>query len=357
MAVGVRWEECVIMDPVTQGAWGALWAQTQVDQKKDAWLGTVIGALAGMAPDLDVFIRSETNPMLAIEYHRHFTHSLFFAPLGGLLLATIIYPLVYRWVTYKKVVVWSILGWLSHAVIDCCTTYGTMWLWPFYQARIAWDTMPIIDFCYTIPLLVMVFLFARYYQRRWLSIGLIWMVLVPILGGFQHQRGVAALQQLAAHKGHEVERYRVMPSPLNLVVWRAIYLTQGTVVTQGLRIPPLGSVTYYPGGEKKLWQGNSSELTGSKNQQRDIDVFRHFSDDWLTVVSLTNTVTTLGDLRYASDIESVNPMWTIEVDQREGHVRRGSSPEETSREELSQRVKALWDRVVGNDPGEPIPSH
>jgi len=44
----------------------------------------VIGALAGMAPDLDILIRSSSDPLLKLEFHRHFSHSLFFIPVGTL---------------------------------------------------------------------------------------------------------------------------------------------------------------------------------------------------------------------------------------------------------------------------------
>ncbi len=38
-------------------------------------------------PDMDVLIRSASDPLLAIEYHRHFTHALAFIPVGGLIAA------------------------------------------------------------------------------------------------------------------------------------------------------------------------------------------------------------------------------------------------------------------------------
>ena len=47
-----------------------------------AWL---YGCVGGLAPDLDVFIRSSADPLVALEYHRHFTHSLLFIPIGGTL--------------------------------------------------------------------------------------------------------------------------------------------------------------------------------------------------------------------------------------------------------------------------------
>ena len=80
------------MDPVTQGAFGAVFAQLKGRQKDLAKAG-VIGALAGMAPDLDILIRSDTDPLLALEYHRHFSHSLSFIPIGGLIVSLVLHPL------------------------------------------------------------------------------------------------------------------------------------------------------------------------------------------------------------------------------------------------------------------------
>jgi len=36
----------------------------------------MLGFLSGMAPDLDILIRSSTDPLLSLEYHRQFTHFL-----------------------------------------------------------------------------------------------------------------------------------------------------------------------------------------------------------------------------------------------------------------------------------------
>ena len=67
------------MDPLTHAVLGAACAQVvlQKQDKRNAWL---VGALAAMAPDLDIVIRSASDPLLPLIYHRHFTHSLIFAP-------------------------------------------------------------------------------------------------------------------------------------------------------------------------------------------------------------------------------------------------------------------------------------
>ena len=72
------------MDPVTQGAFGAIFAQT-ISNKKKILFGSIVGCCAGLAPDLDIFIRSVSDPLLKLEYHRQFTHSIIFIPIGALI--------------------------------------------------------------------------------------------------------------------------------------------------------------------------------------------------------------------------------------------------------------------------------
>ena len=76
------------MDPLTQGIVATTAAQTY-SKKNNLVIVSMIGFLAGLAPDIDIFIRSDTDPLLFLEYHRQFTHSLFFIPIGGLILSLI----------------------------------------------------------------------------------------------------------------------------------------------------------------------------------------------------------------------------------------------------------------------------
>ena len=83
------------MDPVSQGVLGAVCAQAFAG-KGEVRLATVAGVAGGMAADLDILIRSTQDPLLTIEYHRHFTHSLAFVPIGGLVVAAVLWPLFRR---------------------------------------------------------------------------------------------------------------------------------------------------------------------------------------------------------------------------------------------------------------------
>ena len=61
------------MDPLSQATLGAAAAQSVIKKADLARIG-LIGALAGMAPDLDVLIQSPTDPLLQLEYHLSLIH-------------------------------------------------------------------------------------------------------------------------------------------------------------------------------------------------------------------------------------------------------------------------------------------
>ena len=94
-----------------------------------------------MAPDLDVLIRSSHDPLLFLEYHRQFTHSLFFIPVGALICALAFYPVTRRALSFRETWILSALGYATHGLLDACTTYGTLLLWPFSQERFAWHNV------------------------------------------------------------------------------------------------------------------------------------------------------------------------------------------------------------------------
>ena len=77
------------MDPISQGTVGAAFAQSSANNNNVVKI-SIIGFIAGLAPDLDVLIRSSTDPILSLEYHRQFSHSLFFIPFGALIVASIL---------------------------------------------------------------------------------------------------------------------------------------------------------------------------------------------------------------------------------------------------------------------------
>ncbi|MDX1734798.1 MAG: metal-dependent hydrolase, partial [Halioglobus sp.] len=201
------------MDPLTQGALGASLPQASGAGRNAAHAG-VLGFLAGMAADLDVLIRSSTDPLLFLEYHRQFTHSLVFIPVGGLICALVLHALIgrRRGLRFQQSWLFCTLGYATHALLDSCTTYGTMLFWPFSDVRIAWNTISIIDPLFTLPLLAGVVLSARRKQVRYVRVALVWALAYMGLGLWQRDSAVDMGLELAAARGHEPLRLEAKPS-------------------------------------------------------------------------------------------------------------------------------------------------
>ena len=73
------------MDPLSHAMVGATVAALRARKKEWIRPAIICGLVAGMSPDLDIVIRDAANPMFGLGFHRHFTHSLAFAPFGALL--------------------------------------------------------------------------------------------------------------------------------------------------------------------------------------------------------------------------------------------------------------------------------
>ena len=66
------------------------------------------------------------------------------------------------------------LGYATHALLDSCTTYGTMLFWPFSDVRIAWNTVSIIDPLFTGPILALVVLAAKKKREFYGRLAVLW---------------------------------------------------------------------------------------------------------------------------------------------------------------------------------------
>ncbi|MEE8298686.1 MAG: metal-dependent hydrolase, partial [Thermodesulfobacteriota bacterium] len=90
------------MDPVSQGFVGAVLPQSS-SSKKEIRLAAAIGLLSGLLADIDVVIHSSTDPLLFLDYHRQFTHSLIFIPLGALVAAGICWLFLKKRLSFAKI--------------------------------------------------------------------------------------------------------------------------------------------------------------------------------------------------------------------------------------------------------------
>ncbi len=302
------------MDPISQGTVGAAFAQSTANKNNIIKIG-VIGFLAGLAPDLDVLIRSSTDPLLSLEYHRQFTHSLFFIPFGALIVALVIFPLVRRSLSLKTVYVASFLGYATHGLLDACTSYGTLLFWPFSNERVTWNNISIVDPLFTIPILVLVVTAIKTRKRLFSFLAIVWMTFYLSLGFVQYDRALSAATELAHSRGHNPERLTLKPSFGNLILWKSIYQHKERFYVDAIRT--VKTSTWCSGESVRVfdYQYHLPNLEKDSQQSKDIERFRWFSQDYLGFDSEKNLVT---DVRYSMIPNQIAPMWGLVIDEKRG---------------------------------------
>ena len=184
------------MDPLSQGTVGAVFAQS-TSNKSNIFKVGLIGFLAGLVPDLDVFIGSSTDPILFLEFHRQFTHSLIFIPFGSLIVSLLVFPLVKRSMSFKNVYIASLLGYATHGLLDACTSYGTLLFWPFSNERITWNNISIIDPLFTIPVLLLAATAIKTKKKVFSFFAIGWIAFYLSLGFVQYKRALSTANELA----------------------------------------------------------------------------------------------------------------------------------------------------------------
>ncbi|MEM8606958.1 MAG: metal-dependent hydrolase [Myxococcota bacterium] len=300
------------MDPVTQGALGAA-APRALAPREHAGIAVLLGMLAGMAPDLDVFIRSSTDPLLFLEYHRQFTHSLLFVPIGGAVCAAILHPLLAkrRGLSFRRTLFYCTAGYATHALLDACTSYGTLLLWPLSSERFAWSTVSVIDPLFTLPLILLVGLSLGGRSAWWARLGLLWAVTYLVGGLVQRDRAEAFGRELAAERGHTPQRLEAKPSFGNILLWKVVYETETDFYVDGVRTGT--QVSLFPGGSapKLVVARDFPWLDPDSQQAVDIERFRWFSSDYLAVDP--GDPSRITDIRYSLLPNEIRGLWSIEL--------------------------------------------
>ena len=298
------------MDPVTQGALGAALSQARSTPERIRACA-FLGCLAGMAPDLDIFIRSPTDPLLFLEYHRQFTHALIFIPVGAAICGAILHWFVRRRLSFKETYLACFLGYATHGVLDACTSYGTQLFWPFTDWRIAWNNVSVIDPLFSLPLLALVI--AAFVRRRsaYAVAGMVWAIAYLLIGLVQHERALGAAAELIAKRGHAHVRLEAKPGFANLVLWKIIYEYDGRYYVDSVRVAATTSVCEGGSIAKLDVRRELPWLDPDSRQARDIERFRWFSDDFLALDR--NDPSRVIDIRYSMIPNEIDPLWGIQL--------------------------------------------
>jgi inner membrane protein len=298
------------MDPVTQGVLGAVAAQAVLGPRAGhrVWIGGLAG---GLLPDADLVLEPLADPALPWELHRHFTHAYVMAPVMGLLAGGLLLLLGYRR-RRGTVLLAAVLGALTHAPLDLCTSFGTKVYWPFSLENAALDLFPIIDPVFTVVLIACVLLAAFRHARAPALVAVAFLALY--VGTALSQRGAAldAQATLAASRGHAPARARVMAAPASLLAWRSIYEFEGRIYSDLIRPVPFGGTRVVEGTSVALL-GEAEILDGVGDLERVRSVVRRFStfaDGWTARVA--GDADTVGDMRF-SLTPGFDPPWALRL--------------------------------------------
>ncbi|MEZ9470107.1 metal-dependent hydrolase [Vibrio lentus] len=333
------------MDPLTQGVLGASLSQS-VSKKQHLVVAGVLGLLSGLAPDFDAFIRSQSDPLLALEFHRQFTHSLLFIPIGSLICALVLHPLIAktRGLSFKQSWLYCALGYGTHALLDSCTTYGTQLFWPLTNERFAWNTISIIDPVYTLPILILL-VFAIWKRDPWLArVAFLWALIYPTLGMIQRDRAEAVGWQLAQERQHTPIRLEAKPSFANILVWKVVYETEHRYYVDAVRVGT--SVKTYPGESiaKLDVSLDFPWLDLNSQQAKDIERFRWFSNGYVAQDPADEM--RIIDIRYSMVPNQLSTLWSIKLEpsvDSEMHVRY-----ETHRDNAPESRQIFLDMLKGD---------
>lgn len=340
------------MDPFTHALLGACAAQAALGSPKREYTGRytrrqlwLVGAVGGLLPDLDVLIRSSTDPLLAIEYHRHFTHSLAFIPLGGLLAAL-------PWLFFKSQrsrwrLLWlaGVLGYATHGVLDACTNYGTHLLWPFSDARTAWHWITTVGPLLTLMLLTGLIVAVRH-RTRGAAIAAIMLGLAYVGGAaWQQQRAFDVQMQIAGSRGQSIARGEIFPTVGNPFIWRSLYEADGILYTDRVRV--MGAPQWKAGHQVALLRerGLPPEAQANAAVRNDFARFSYFSAGW--VARATGDPSIIGDARYSLSTEHFEPIWGVRL-----HPQAAQPTEWVDRTRQNRiPASALWAEIKGEAPG------
>ena len=332
------------MDLFTHAALGAAGAAA-IAPRERLRFAALTGALAGLLPDADQLIASDRDPLLTLEYHRHFSHALVMAPLGALLVAILVAALVRRRVPFARIYAYALLGYVLSPLLDACTSYGTHLLWPFVDRPIAWNVISIVDPVFTLLVSVALIFALKRSRPAFARAAIALAALVLAVGLVQHRRAADEAQALAASRGHLPKRLLVKPTLANMLLWRSLYVADGRLYVDAIRIGA-SDVRIYPGeSAARFDNAHDLDLPRGSVLHRDVQRFLVFADH--LAVRHPTRPQMIGDARYSMLPTSLEPLWGIVIEPvaSDAHARF------TTQRNLTPEIRRRFiDMLLGREP-------
>jgi len=232
------------MEPVTHFMTGAVLSRSGFNRK--AAYATLAMTLSAEAPDLDV-LWSLKGPIAGFQHHRGWTHSFLGIPFEALVVVAVIW-LIHRWrlrrnpalttaapISWLRLYFFSVIGFLSHILLDWTNNYGVRPFAPFnprwYAGSFVFIFEPLL-FLALLAALVAPALFGlissevgarrpAFRGRSW-AIGTLFFIVA--LWSFRYYERNRAIDLARSAEDHpeQIERATANPYPFNPFRWQTV---------------------------------------------------------------------------------------------------------------------------------------
>jgi inner membrane protein len=333
------------MDSLTQIVLGAAVGEAVLG-KKVGNKAMLYGAIAGTIPDLDIIARFFVDTVTATEWHRGFSHSIFFSVLFAPVFGWLIWKLNPKsnatWKDWSRLMFW---GLFTHPILDAFTTWGTQLFWPF-RTRLAFQNIFVIDPLYTLPFLFFLILTLfqkrtsfkrRKYNRLGLMVSSAYLLLTLILKGFAYKQFVNNLEA----QGIGYVAMDIRPAPFSTILWTANIDISGAYLIGNYSFFDSKPVqfTLYPQNRELL-----GDLETNDKVVRLIDI----AEGWFTVTK-ENQKLIFNDLRFgllSLKTDEKRFAFTYELTKTPNGLKVLETPKTPS--DAEGLLGSLWKRMLGN---------
>lgn len=334
------------MDSITQIVLGAAVAE-KISGKTLGNKAILYGAIFGTLPDLDVLSGFFVNDVDAVGFHRGISHSI--------VLFLIVSP-IFGWLIYKlekqksitfsnatSMVFWVLL---THSLLDIFTSWGVQLFWPS-NIRVAIKSIAVVDFMYTLPLLICLIMAVRLpklskNRRKWNTWGLVISSSYLILGIALKTFAYAKFVKAAESQQLQYSEISVKPGILSLLLWSAHGQNEQEYFIGTYSFFDTQAISFekYP---------KSSELNAKFQHQEVVQKLIDISEGWY-IISESNHKFYFNDLRFGliSTLDNQQQFaFSYElVQQKDGKFT--AKEVKKSRKQGMATLKTLLSRIAGN---------
>jgi len=246
------------MDPLTHALVGIGVASITGEKyslENSVQLGTVLGALA---PDFDIILQL-FGDIPYLTHHRGSSHSIMGVLVSSAVIACILWVVI-GGASPGSIFVGTLLGSVSHILLDFFNSYGAKIFWPFSQKKFSMNLLVVAD-----PIIILLFTAAVFWpgMPRIITHGVFWAVLV-YLGIRFCMRHLVHRMLCRRFLGQENSRVVVMPAMVSLWNWSFLIETNDKYI--------IGEVWFFSLRKfaKSFWPDFSIKRVLDKNADNDL---------------------------------------------------------------------------------------